>query len=153
MRKIVPAPQPRIQRNSGSQTQDDANTRETMWPPECRIRTQGEAGETRVTLESINITNMGYNAKAILERKAGAVFFQEHKLKATAVPEMKQKFLKAGWTMLCGPCDETTKKPNAGAGVATRDGEDLVAVQATHNTKAFQDAWLAGRVGKYEINM
>ena len=96
---------------------------------------------------------MGYNARAILERKAGAVFFQEHKLKGAAVAEMKQKFLKAGWTMLCGPCDGTTKKPNAGVGVATRDSEKLVAVQAAHNTKAFQDAWLAGRVDKYEIDM
>ena len=66
---------------------------------------------------------------------------------------MKQKLKKAGWTMLCGPCDETTKKANAGVGVMTKDGKNLVAVQAGHNTTAFQNVWLAGRAGKYEIDM
>ena len=132
---------------------EEEDHKQIFWPTECKVSTEGDRAETKITIESANVTNMGYNARAVIEREAEAIFFQEHKLKGKAIQEMKQKLKKAGWTMLCGPCDETTKKANAGVGVMTKDGKNLVAVQAGHNTTAFQNVWLAGRAGKYEIDM
>ena len=55
--------------------------------------------------------------------------------------------------MQCGPCDDSTKKPNAGVGVAENAKSDLMIVQAERNTKAFQAAWSVGRAEKYEMDL
>ena len=52
----------------------------------------------------------------------------------------------------CGPCDESTKTPSAGVGVAAKDTDNIVVVQAQRNIENFQNAWLAGRVEKYEVD-
>ena len=69
-------------------------------------------------------------------------------MKGNGFAEMREKFREAGWVMQGGPCDETTKKPNAGVGVAAREASKVVVVQGERNTKNFQNAWLAGRAEK-----
>ena len=55
--------------------------------------------------------------------------------------------------MQCGPCDESTRKPSAGVGFAAKDTDNIVVAQAQRNTTNFQNAWLAGRVGQYEVDL
>ena len=131
-----------------NQVEEEEPRREIQWPPECKTSTEGAKGEQNVVFENVNITNMAYNAKAVIERDADAIFFQEHKMKGNVQAEMREKFKEAGWVMQGGPCDETTKKPNAGVGVAAREASKIVVVQGERNTKSFQHAWLAGRAEK-----
>ena len=104
-----------------------------------------------MVLENINITNMAYNAKAVIERDADAIIFQERKMKGNAYAEMREKFREAGCVMQGGPCDETTKKPNVGVGVAAREASKVVVVQGERNTTNFQNAWFAGRAGNTKL--
>ena len=80
-------------------------------------------------------------------------FFQEHNLRGQAIAKTKAYFTKNGWTMQCGPCDESTRKPNAGVGAAQRDKGGVRVVQGQRNTEEFQKAWEAGRAEKYEVDL
>ena len=118
-----------------------------------RAQTRSKDARNQVVVEGINITNLGYNHKAVEERKADLVFFQEHKLRGEAVTKMKKILAKAGWNMQCGPCDPNTKKPNAGVGVAEKEQSKLNVVQAERKASSFQAAWQLGRVEKYEVDL
>ena len=79
----------------------------------------GQEDEDEAILECSNITNMNYNHKALMEREADVIFMQEHKLKGSALKQVADTLKEAGWTLQCGPCDDSTKKPNAGVGAMT----------------------------------
>lgn len=63
---------------------------------------------------------------------------------------IREEFRKAGWTMLCGPADESRKKAAAGAGVIHNDRVKVMKEKI--RTKRLQQAWEAGRVEKYLID-
>ena len=74
----------------------------------------------RINIECDNITNLAYNWHALSTREADIIFIQEHKLRGKALSKTKEDLEEAGWSLLCGPCDANTKKPNAGVGVLVR---------------------------------
>ena len=84
---------------------------------------------------------MNYNAYAIAQRKADVVFLQEHKLNGDSTTKIKQQLKDAGWELECGPCDETTKKPNAGVGVASTIASKIDIIKAQMNTEGVKDAY------------
>ena len=73
-----------------------------------------------VVIECVNITNLAYNWDALADRVANVIFVQENKLKGKAVKKTSDDMDEAGWQLLCGPCDDSKKKPNAGVGVLAR---------------------------------
>ena len=68
------------------------------------------------TLKCVNITNMNYNYSALMDGEADAIFMQEHKLKGNALKQIAATLKEGGWLLQSGPCDDTTKRPNAGVG-------------------------------------
>ena len=64
---------------------------------------------------------------------------------------IREGFRKAGWAMLCGPADESRKKAAAEAGVI-HNGKAKV-IKESIKTRRLQQAWEAGRVGKYIIEL
>ena len=79
----------------------------------------GQEDEDEAILECSNITNMSYNHKALMDREADEIFMQEHKLKGSALKQVADTLKEGGWTLQCGPCDDSTKKTNAGVGAMT----------------------------------
>ena len=91
--------------------------------------------EETVDIECINATNMNYNDGAVAKRKAAIIFIQEHKLKGKALGETRKRLKEANWTWMCGPCDENTKKPNAGVGVMIDDNQNCKIIDAKVHTE------------------
>ena len=99
-------------------------------PTDTTNTTNCKEDEDTVIIESINITNLNYNDAAITSRGAAVVFLQEHKLKGKAVKKIADRMRAEKWTLKCGPCDETTKKPNAGVGVAINEEQGCKVIHA-----------------------
>ena len=59
----------------------------------------------------------------------------------------------ANWTWMCGPCDESTKKPNAGVGVMIDDKQDCKIIDAKVHTEDFKKACNSGRAAIYEMDL
>ena len=59
------------------------------------------------------------------------------------------------WTIMCGHCDETTKKPTAGVGIAVRKchKNSIKIIPTKILTEGFKDIYEAGRAAKYQIDM
>lgn len=53
--------------------------------------------------------------------------------------------------MLCSPCDEEVKRPNAGVGISAVKGITMVAAEIKGDV--LQRAHKAGRVAKYQIDL
>ena len=74
----------------------------------------------KIQIECVNITNLAYNWHASTSREADVIFVQEHKLRGKTLSKVKEELDKEGWSLMCGPCDMNTAKPNAGVGVLVR---------------------------------
>ena len=96
---------------------------------------------------------MNYNDGAVARRKAAIIFIQEHKLKGKALGETAKRLKEANWTWKCGPCDENTKKPNAGVGVMIDDKQGCKIIDAKVYTEDFKKACKAGRAAIYEMDL
>ena len=68
--------EPRETDTRGKQVEEEMQQKEIQWPPECKTSTEGRQGEQQVIFENINVTNMAYNARAVIERKAEAIFYR-----------------------------------------------------------------------------
>ena len=119
----------------------------------------GDGGETigekntkgkikQIRIECVDITNLAYNWHALTSREADVIFVQEHKLTGRSLKKAKEELDKAGWTLMCGPCDTNTTKPNAGVGVLVRKGAGVTITKGKHMTKDYQTACDLGRAGK-----
>ena len=113
--------------------------------------TQEQEGEARastkgtVEIECVNITNLAYNWHALTKRVANVIFVQEHKLKGKALKKTYDDLDEAGWQLLCGPCDNSTKKPNAGVGVLVKRDSGTTVTKGEMHTEDFRIAHEAGR--------
>ena len=65
--------------------------------------------------------------------------------------KVKGMFRDAGLKMVCSPSDRTTKVPNARVGMAVQN--EIVFVKAEKKCEAFRDAYEAGRVDKYLVDL
>ena len=105
-----------------------------------------------VQIECVNITNLAYNWHALTKRVADINFIQEHNLGAKNLKKTKEHLEKAGWTLMCGPCDSNTKKPNARVGVIVRKGAGVTVTEGKIWTEDYQIAYDHGRAAKYHID-
>ena len=94
----------------------------------------------------------GKNKHALWKRKAAIVCFQEAKIPATKMATMCEEFRQNGWTLECGPCDDSTKQPGAGVGIATK-GEHVQMIQTTTHTDDFKEAYESGRITKHIVDL
>ena len=67
------------------------------------------------------MTSMEQNGGFLIGIEAGVISFEEHKMRKGMMGWIKEDFRKAGWTMLCGPASESTKKAAAEVGVIHND--------------------------------
>ena len=72
-------------------------------------------------------------------------------MKKGAIGWIREEFRKAGWTMLCGPADESRKKAAAAVGVIHNDKAKVITAKI--RTNRLQQAWEAGMAEKYLINL
>ena len=70
-------------------------------------------------------------------------------MKKGTIGWISEEFGKAGWTMQCGPVDESRKKAAVGVGVIHND--TVKVIKENKRTKRLQQAWGAGRVEKYQF--
>ena len=66
--------------------------------------------------------------------------------------DTKMKLKKAGWTLMCGPCDDSTKKPNAGVGALVRDEAGVTVTRGKVQTEEYRVAYEQGRAAKYHVD-
>ena len=57
------------------------------------------------------------------------------------------------WTLQVGPCDETTKKPNAGVGAMIDERQGCKLIKSKMITGNFIKAYKTGRVVMYEMDL
>ena len=69
----------------------------------------------------MNLTSLEQNGGFLIGKDADVISFEEHKLKKGMIGWIREEFRKAGWTMMCGPANETRKKASAGVGVIHND--------------------------------
>ena len=86
------------------------------------------------------------------ERQADVIFIQEHKLRGKVLTDTKMKLKKAGWTLMCGPCDDSTNKPNAGVGALVRDDAGVTVTRGKVQTDEYLVAYDQGRAAKYHVD-
>ena len=89
-----------------------------------------------VEIECVNITNLAYNWHALSRRSADIIFIREHKLRGKALTKSKEALEEAGWHLLCSPCDDATKKTNAGVGVLFKKGNGITVTRGETHTEA-----------------
>ena len=65
-------------------------------------RAEGKTAEF-LPCECVNITSMEKQVEALISSLASIIFFQEHKLRRTAVRSMRRQLKEAGWMMHCTP--------------------------------------------------
>ena len=53
---------------------------------------------------------------------------------------------------MCGPCDNHTRKPNAGVGVLVRRNAGVVVTKGKMQTEAYLIAYDEGRAAKYHVD-
>ena len=68
---------------------------------------------------------------------------------------IKKYFKDEGWELRCGPSDNTTKKPNAGVGIAVRSRHQnsIKMILTKILTEEFREVYEAWRAAKYQIDL
>ena len=105
-----------------------------------------------MVLGSITVASMKYNAKAVMERKAGAIFPRaqnEGKCSRGSEREVQKGWLDDAMRTL----RRVHKKAKCRSRSRSKGTDNIVVVQAKRKTENFQNAWLAGRVDKYEVDL
>ena len=65
---------------------------------------------------------------------------------------MWEEFRQHGWHMECGPCDDSTKQPGVGVGIATQ-GDHVQTIQTTIHTEELREAFESGRITKHIVDL
>ena len=69
----------------------------------------------------MNVTSIEHSGGVLIGNEAGNISCGEHTMKKGIMGWIREEFRKAGWTMLCGPADESRKKAAVGLGVIHND--------------------------------
>ena len=88
----------------------------------------------------------------MIKSEADLSFVQEHKLKGKTLRSTKHNLEQNGWTLMCGPCDNHTRKPNAGVGVLVRRNAGVVVTRGKVQTDAYRVAYDEGRATKFHVD-